>query len=63
MHHDREKSQSIRSPVTALGLLKKKKDDEQIAWVVISRLRMPTSNMISVKLKAAINADAPVQHV
>ena len=62
MHHDSEKSQSIHSFVTALGLLKeKKKENKQNALAVISR--MPTSNAIPMKLKAAINVDTPVQHV
>ena len=37
MHHDSEKSQRIRSFVTPLGLLKKKKADERNAWAAISR--------------------------
>ena len=48
MHHDSEKSQAIHSFVTALGLLKKKKEDEQNVWVAI--FRTPTYNVISIKL-------------
>ena len=45
-----------------LGLLKKKtKKDEQNAWVVI--FRRPTYNVILMKLKAAVGADASVHHV
>ena len=36
-------------------------EDEQTAWAAISRT--PTSNVIPVELKVAINADAPVQHM
>ena len=47
MHHDSEKSQAI---VTALGLLKKKKkEDEQNAWAVI--FKTPTHNVIPIKLR------------
>ena len=60
MHHDSEKSQSIRSSVTVLGLLRKKKDEQNV-WAAISKTR--TSNVIPGKLKVAINVDAPAQHV
>ena len=39
----------------------RKKKDEQNVWTAISRT--PTSNMITVKFKAAVNADASVHHV
>ena len=51
----------------ALGLLKKKKvrkkerKDERNVWAAI--FITPTYNMILVNLKAAVSADAPVQHV
>ena len=60
MHHVSVKSQAIHSSVTALGLLKKKKD-ERNAWAAISRTL--ASNMILMKLKAAVNADDPVKHI
>ena len=60
MRYDSEKSQAIHSSVTALGLLRKKKD-EQNAWAEMSKTQ--TLSVIPVKLKVAINADAPVQHV
>ena len=60
MHHDSENSQAIHSSVTALGLLRKKKDDRNV-WAAISGT--PTYNMIPIKLKAAVSVDAPVQHV
>ena len=45
MHHDNEKSQAIHSSVTVLGLLKKKKkEDERNAWMAI--FRTPTYNVI-----------------
>ena len=59
MHHDSEKSQAIHSSVTALGLLKKK--EEQNAWAAI--FRTPAYNVIPIKLKAAVSADTPIQHV
>ena len=40
---------------------KKEERDEQNVWVAKSRTL--TSNVIPAKLKVAINADAPVQHV
>ena len=60
MYHDSEKSQTIRSYVTVLGLLKMKEDEWNV-WTAISRT--PTSNVIPMKLKAAVNMDAPVQYV
>ena len=54
MHHDNEKNQAIHSSVTAIGLLKKKKErkkeDKRTAWAAI--FRTPTYNVILIKLKA-----------
>ena len=60
MHHDSEKIQAIHLSVTALGLLKKTKEDEQNVWAAI--FITLTYNVIPMKLKAAVNTDAPVQH-
>ena len=56
-----KKVKAIYSSVTVLGLLKKKKKDKRNVWVAI--FRTPTYNMIPMKLKDAVSADAPVQHV
>ena len=57
-----KKSQAIHSSVTALGLRKKKEEeDERNVWVAI--FRTPTYNIIPMKLKAAVSMDTPVQHV
>ena len=64
MHHDSKKVNQFVHLLQVLGLLRKKEkkdDDEQYAWAATSRT--PTSNVIPVKLKVAINADAPVQHI
>ena len=62
MHHVSEKCQAIHSSVTALGLLKKKKkEDERNVWAVISRT--PTLNMIPMKLNAVAHTDTPVRHI
>ena len=42
-------------------LTEEKEKDEQNAWAAI--FRIPTSNVILVKLKVAIDVDAPVQHI
>ena len=62
MHHDSEKIQAIHSSVTELGLLKKKerKKDERNAWAAIF---ITPTYVIPMKLKAAVSADTPVQHV
>ena len=58
MHHvSVKKLSNLFIPYSARLL--KKKEDEQYAWVVITL----TSNVIPVKLKVAVNADAPVQHI
>ena len=51
MHHDSGKIQAIHSSITALGLLRKKKD-ERNAWATISST--PTDHAIPIyKLKVA----------
>ena len=59
MHHDSGKIQAIHSSVTALGLLRKKKEDERNVWAVVSST--PTYHVIPIKLK--VSTDAYVQHV
>ena len=44
-----------------MGVLKKKK--KKMNKMHGGNIRTPTSNVIPVKLKVAINADAPLQHV
>ena len=61
MHHDSEKSQATHSSVTALGLLKKKEDEDE--WNVWAAIFITlTFNVIPKKLKAAVSVDTPVQH-
>ena len=61
-HRDSEKSQVICSSVTTLGLLKKERKMNEVRWRRYPD-RTLISNVIPMKLKAAVNMDAPVQHV